>query len=126
MVQPVRNLRSAALEASKVVFEELERLLDAAWSGEIIGIAGSFVHSSKTITYSYAGKVAGFGTIGGIECPKERFLRIARERGSGALPLCIDGRREVSQILTSEYLGRIEGHVKIVNVIPSASPSRPA
>ena len=37
----------AAPETSKVVIEELERLLDAARSGEIIGIAGSFVHSNK-------------------------------------------------------------------------------
>jgi hypothetical protein len=65
---------------SKVVIEELERLLDAARSGEIIGIAGSFVHGSKTITYSYAGKVTGFGMIGGIECLKERLLRIALAR----------------------------------------------
>jgi hypothetical protein len=70
----------AAPETSKVVIEELERLLDAARSGEINGIAGTFVHGNKTITYSYAGKVAGFGMIGGIECLKERLLRIARER----------------------------------------------
>ena len=63
----------AAPETSKVVIEELERLLEAARSGEIIGLAGSFVHSNKTITYSYAGKVAGFGMIGGIECLKERL-----------------------------------------------------
>jgi hypothetical protein len=70
----------AAPETSKVVIEELERLLNAARSGEIIGLAGSFVHSNKTITYSYAGKVAGFGMIGGIECLKERLLRIALAR----------------------------------------------
>ncbi|GAC1333729.1 MAG: hypothetical protein NVSMB26_15300 [Beijerinckiaceae bacterium] len=67
-------------ETSSVVIEELERLLSAARSGEIVGIAGSFIHKNKTITYSYAGTVAGFGMIGGLECLKERLLRIALAR----------------------------------------------
>jgi hypothetical protein len=71
------NFVPVAPETSKVVIDELERLLNAARSGEIVGLAGSFVHTNKTITYSYAGKVAGFGMIGGLECLKERLMRIA-------------------------------------------------
>ena len=36
---------------------ELERLLEAARSGEIIGLAGTYQHKNRTISYSFAGRV---------------------------------------------------------------------
>jgi hypothetical protein len=59
------------------VVEELERLLEAARAGEIIGLAGSYIHKDKMITYSYAGAVASYGLLGGLDCVKERLVRIA-------------------------------------------------
>ena len=55
--------------------EELERLLEAARAGEMIGMAGVFVNKDKVVSYSYAGIVAGYGMLGGIDCMKERLVR---------------------------------------------------
>ncbi len=38
-------------------------------------MAGTYVHKDKSVSYSYAG--ASYGMLGGIECVKERLLRIA-------------------------------------------------
>jgi hypothetical protein len=59
------------------VIEELERLLEAARAGEIIGIAASYTHKDKQVTYSYAGSVVSYPMIGGLDCLKERIVRIA-------------------------------------------------
>jgi len=63
--------------ANATLVEELERLLEAARAGEIVGLAGAYLHKDRVVTYSYAGVVGGFGLIGGLECAKERLLRIA-------------------------------------------------
>jgi hypothetical protein len=64
-------------EPNVTVITELERLLAAARAGEIIGMAGSYVHKDKVITYSYAGAVASYAMLGGLDCVKERLVRIA-------------------------------------------------
>jgi len=67
-------------QPNNMVIQELERLLVAARAGEIIGMAGAYVHQEKIVTYSYAGAVASYGMLGGLDCVKERLLRIiARE-----------------------------------------------
>jgi hypothetical protein len=64
-------------ESNSTVVEELERLLEAARAGEIVGLAGTYVHRDKVVSYSYAGAVASYGMLGGLDCVKERLLRIA-------------------------------------------------
>ena len=64
-------------QPNATVIEELERLLEAARAGEIIGVAGSYVHRDKVVTYSFAGIVGSYGLIGGLDCVKERLIRIA-------------------------------------------------
>jgi hypothetical protein len=66
---------------NREVIEELERLLDQAKAGEIVGLAGSFLHRDKVVSFAYAGMVAGFGMIGGLECLKETLLRKVLNRG---------------------------------------------
>jgi hypothetical protein len=68
---------SSAAQPNATVIEELERLLEAARAGEITGIAGSYTHKDKQITYSYAGSVISYAMIGGLDCLKERIVRIA-------------------------------------------------
>jgi hypothetical protein len=67
-------------QPNDTVVKELERLLKAAQAGDIVGIAGTYVHKDKVVTYSYAGAVASYGMIGGLDCVKERLLRIAVSR----------------------------------------------
>jgi hypothetical protein len=62
-------------ESNPVLIQELEGLLQAARSGELIGMAGSYLHRHRMISYSYVGPIAGYGIIGGLECVKERILR---------------------------------------------------
>jgi len=59
---------------------ELERLLEAARAGEIVGIAGAYQHQNRLITYSFAGHIGGYGMLGGLDCVKERLLRFALAR----------------------------------------------
>jgi hypothetical protein len=56
---------------------ELERLLEAARSGEIIGLAGTYQHKNRTISYSFAGRVGSYALLGGLDCVRERLLRLA-------------------------------------------------
>jgi hypothetical protein len=64
-------------QPNHTLIEELERLLEAAQAGEIVGMAGTYVHRDKTVSYSYAGAIASYGMLGGLDCVKERLLRIA-------------------------------------------------
>jgi hypothetical protein len=71
------NFTPEPAEPNGTVVEELERLLEAARSGEIVGMAGSFVRKDGVVSYSFAGRIATYALIGGLECVKERLLRIA-------------------------------------------------
>lgn len=71
------NSATPPAQPNRTVIEELERLLLAAKAGDIVGLAGTYVHKDKVVTYSYAGAVASYGMIGGLDCVKERLLRIA-------------------------------------------------
>ena len=62
-------------EPNATVVQELERLLEAASAGEIIGLAGSYMHKDKIVTYSYAGLVAGYSIVGSLSCLKERLMQ---------------------------------------------------
>ena len=62
---------------NQTLVDELERLLEAARSGEIVGMAGSYWHRNSTATYSYAGLVGSFAMLGSLECVKERLIRLA-------------------------------------------------
>ncbi len=68
---------ATAPQVSATLVGELERLLEAAKSGDIVGMAGSFIHADRLVSYSFAGAVGGFGLIGGLECLKERLVRNA-------------------------------------------------
>lgn len=62
-------------EPDKRLIEEMERLLEAVKSGEVVGVAGVFLNKDKVVSYSYSGVIAGYGVLGGIDCLKQRLLR---------------------------------------------------
>ena len=62
---------------NETLVQELERLLEAARAGEIVGMAGAYQHKDRVITYSYAGHVGGYGLLGGLDCVKARLIRLA-------------------------------------------------
>ena len=66
----------AATVDAKLI-QELERMLDGARSGEIIGMAGTYLHKDRAASYSFAGVVATYSMLGGLDCAKDRLLRIA-------------------------------------------------
>lgn len=61
---------------SATVIAELERLLAAARAGEVIGLAGCYLHRDRSTSFSFAGQVGGFALIGALECVKQRVMRI--------------------------------------------------
>jgi hypothetical protein len=67
---------AASAEVNERLVEEIERLLEAARSGEIVGMAGTYLHKDKGASYSFAGKVGAYSMIGGLECAKARLLSI--------------------------------------------------
>ena len=60
----------------ETVVRELERLLEAAKAGEVVGMAGAYQHKDRVVTYSYAGQVGGYSILGGLDCVKERLVRL--------------------------------------------------
>ena len=69
-----------AAAVNERLIEEMERLLEAARAGEIIGLAGAYLHKDKGASYSFAGSVGAYELIGGLECVKTRLLGIALGR----------------------------------------------
>jgi hypothetical protein len=67
-------------EVNGRLVEELERLLESARSGEIVGMAGTYLHKDKAASYSFAGTVGPYSLIGGLECAKARLLSISLGR----------------------------------------------
>ena len=59
--------------------------MQAARAGEIIGLAGSYVHRDKVVTYSFAGIVGSYGLIGGLDCVKERLVRSPWQKIEGTV-----------------------------------------
>ena len=70
----------SASEVNQRLVAELERLLDAARSGEIVGMAGTYLHRDKGASYSFAGMVGSYSLIGGLECIKARLLGLVLNR----------------------------------------------
>lgn len=64
-------------EVDERLVDELNRLLEAAKAGEIIGMAGTYLHKDRGASYSFAGVVGTYSMVGGLECAKQRVLRIA-------------------------------------------------
>lgn len=64
-------------DGNQTLIEELERLLQAARAGEVVGLAGAYVHGNKLVGYSFAGEVSGYALIGGLECVKQCLTRMA-------------------------------------------------
>ncbi len=54
---------------------ELERLLEAARAGELVGMAGVYLNKDKVVSYAYSGLIAGYGVLGGLDCLKTRLVR---------------------------------------------------
>jgi hypothetical protein len=67
-------------EVNERLVEELERILEAARAGEIVGMAGAYLHREKGASYSFAGVVGSYSLIGGLECAKQRLLAIVLGR----------------------------------------------
>lgn len=61
---------------NQTCIDELERILDAARNGEIVGFAMASVHGDKTASYTVAGIAGGFALLGAIEMAKEEIVAI--------------------------------------------------
>ena len=44
-------------------------------------MAAAYQHQDRVITYSYAGAIGGYAVLGGLDCLKERLVRLAVSRG---------------------------------------------
>ena len=68
------------LKPNETLVQELERLLQAARAGQIVGMAGAYQHQDRIVTYSYASTIGGYALLGGIECLKQRLVLLAVSR----------------------------------------------
>lgn len=69
--------KARAIEPNATLVLEIERLLAAARAGELVGLAGAYVHRDRGVSYSFAGAVGGYAMLGGLDCVRERLLRAA-------------------------------------------------
>ena len=67
-------------EPNPKLVEELERLLEAARAGEIVGLTGAYLHKEHGVSYSYAGAIGTFGMLGALDCLRERVRHIVMAR----------------------------------------------
>lgn len=67
-------------EPNAKLVEELERLLEAARSGEIVGLTGAYLHRENGVSYSHAGAIGTFGMLGALDCLSERVRHIVMSR----------------------------------------------
>jgi hypothetical protein len=75
------TLAEPEAKPNETLVQELERLLQAARAGQIVGMAAAYQHQDRVITYSYAGAIGGYAVLGGLDCLKERLVRLAVSRG---------------------------------------------
>ena len=61
---------------SRACVEQLRYLLQAAESGQVIGIAVAALNCDGVAEYRVAGKVGGFSMIGAMDCAKVELLKI--------------------------------------------------
>jgi len=85
MTAQIVSLNGAAVpldqpEPNQTLVQELERLLQAARAGQIVGMAGAYQHRDRAITYSYAGSIGGFAILGGLDCLRQRLVQVAIRR----------------------------------------------
>ena len=79
-VVSLHGAQPIAPHPNQTLVRELERLLEAARSGEIIGMAGSYWHRNSTATYSYVGMV-------GSRTKRARFASWFRGEGGSEAAL---------------------------------------
>lgn len=66
-------------KANEACVEELERLLECAKRGEVIGFAGTYMMQDYTSNYLIAGLAGGFGMLGAVEMIKAELIDINRD-----------------------------------------------
>ena len=66
-------------EPNAACIETIERWLEQARAGEIVGVALAGLGHDGFSQYSVAGKVGGYSMIGALEVAKAELLDIARD-----------------------------------------------
>lgn len=75
-----RRTEEPAPAQSEVVVQEIERLLQAAKAGDIVGFAGTCMHADHAVTYSFAGRIGGYSVLGALTCLTERIRQVIMNR----------------------------------------------
>jgi hypothetical protein len=65
-------------EPSPALVQELERLLEAARSGEIIGGGFVLLHADATASWVMAGRMGGFSVLGALEMVRAELIETNR------------------------------------------------
>lgn len=67
------------LTPNPTLIEELERLLAAARSGQVIGVAAAMLHHDGLGSYRLAGTVGGYSMLGALEMVGADLRQILRD-----------------------------------------------
>jgi hypothetical protein len=73
----VSTVESVTEPVNEKLIVELEKLLQAARTGELVGIAGVYQHRTNTSSFSFAGTVGSFAMLGALAALKDRLLKIS-------------------------------------------------
>jgi hypothetical protein len=66
-------------EPSQVLIDELERLLERARSGDLVGGALTLLGAGGVAEYHIVGYAGGFNMVGAVACMQARLVSIANE-----------------------------------------------
>jgi len=63
-------------EPNETVIRELERILEMAKSGEVVGFAGALLHADKLSTVAYGGLLGTYGLVGALDVAKDHIKKL--------------------------------------------------
>jgi hypothetical protein len=63
-------------EVNEIAVAALEEALEAARSGEVVGVVIARLHHDNLSSYQIAGKIGGYGIIGALEVVKAELTHL--------------------------------------------------
>lgn len=67
------------MKPNETLVRVLEEKLAQAKSGEIVGIAGGFMHGDGMSTWTVAGEIGALSLIGALRVAEDELIRVTRE-----------------------------------------------
>ena len=75
----LHGVRAPVKEVNAVCIDALERMLEAARAGDVVGVAIIPLHHDNTSSFCLAGSVGGYSMLGALAIVEHRLITINEE-----------------------------------------------